>query len=170
MVNGANEIETNQGPVVGRSTRPAEGERRAIGGYSPQYHVAAAAILSGLREHGLQWIRVADPDAGRVDDLQVGSEGRVDAYQVKWSQFPGLFSFNDLVSDKDNAPNLLAQLADGWSRLRKSYPKCRILVHLLTNQTPSNSPRAGLPKPESTEGGRRVSVLKRQKGAPLNLG
>ena len=26
------------------------------------------------------------------------------------------------------------------------------------------------PKPESTEGGRRVSVLKRQEGAPLNLG
>ena len=27
-----------------------------------------------------------------------------------------------------------------------------------------------LPKPESTEGGRRVSVLKRQEGAPVNLG
>ena len=26
------------------------------------------------------------------------------------------------------------------------------------------------PKPESTEGGRRVSVLKRQEGAPVNLG
>ena len=25
-------------------------------------------------------------------------------------------------------------------------------------------------KPESTEGGRRVSVLKRQEGAPVNLG
>ena len=31
----------------------------------------------------------------------------------------------------------------------------------------SSSP---LPKPESTEGGRRVSVLKRQEGAPVNLG
>ena len=27
-----------------------------------------------------------------------------------------------------------------------------------------------LSKPESTEGGRRVSVLKRQEGAPVNLG
>ena len=26
------------------------------------------------------------------------------------------------------------------------------------------------PKPESTEGGRRVSVLKRQEGVPVNLG
>ena len=28
----------------------------------------------------------------------------------------------------------------------------------------------GIDKPESTEGGRRVSVLKRQEGAPVNLG
>ena len=27
-----------------------------------------------------------------------------------------------------------------------------------------------IPYPESTEGGRRVSVLKRQEGAPVNLG
>ena len=29
---------------------------------------------------------------------------------------------------------------------------------------------SGLSKPESTEGGRRVSVLKRQEGVPVNLG
>ena len=129
--------------MIGRTVRPAEGERRAISGYSGQYHVAAAVILSGLREHGLRWVRVADPDAGRVDDLQVGSGGRVDSYQVKWSQFPGLFTFNDLVTDKDKAPNLLAQLVEGWFRLRKRYPNCRAIVHLLTNETPS--PRADLP-------------------------
>ena len=144
MVDGVNETETTEGQLMGRTVRPAEGERRAISGYSGQYNVAAAVILSGLRERGLQWIRVADPEAGRVDDLQVGSDGRVDAYQVKWSQFPGSFTFNELVSDKDKNPNLLAQLAEGWSRLRKSYPKYRVVVHLLTNETPS--PRADIPK------------------------
>ena len=129
--------------MIGKPLPPAEGERRAISGYSGQYHVAAAVILSGLREHGLQWIRVADPEAGRVDDLQVGSDARVDAHQVKWSQFPGLFTFNDLVSDKAKAPNLLAQLAAGWSRLRKIHSTSRVLVHLLTNDTPS--PRARVP-------------------------
>ena len=33
-----------------------------------------------------------------------------------------------------------------------------------------NKPFTALPKPESTEGGRRVSVLKRQEGVPVNLG
>ena len=33
-----------------------------------------------------------------------------------------------------------------------------------------NSRGVRIPKPESTEGGRRVSVLKRQEGAPVNLG
>ena len=146
MTEGLNDFGANEGTVNRRSVRPAEGERRAIIGYSGQYHVAAALILNGLRENRLLWVRVADPDAGRVDDLQVGSEGRVDAYQVKWSQFPGLFTFNDLVSDQGNTPNLLRQLAKGWSQLRKSYPKCRVLVHLLTNETPSNTSQATLPK------------------------
>ena len=144
MLNDVNPAESNGGPATGRSVRPAEGERRAISGYSGQYNVAAAVILSGLRERGLRWIRVADPEAGRVDDLQVGSDGRVDAYQVKWSQFPGSFTFNELVSNNGKNPNSLAQLAEGWSRLRKSYPKCRVVVHLLTNDTPS--PHADIPK------------------------
>ena len=145
MVNRVNATESSENSMSESAVRPAEGERRAISGYSGQYHVAAAVILSGLREQRLQWIRVADPEAGRVDDLQIGSDGRVDAYQIKWSQFPGLFTFNDLIANKYNAPNLLAQLAEGWSRLRTSYPKCRVLVHLLTNETPSNSSQAVIP-------------------------
>ena len=144
MVDSVNETETTEGQLIDRTIRPAEGERRAISGYSGQYNVAAAVILNGLREHGLRWIRVADPEAGRVDDLQVGSDGRVDAYQVKWSQFPESFTFNELISDKGKNPNLLAQLAEGWSGLRKSYPKCRVVVHLLTNDTPSR--QADIPK------------------------
>lgn len=51
---------------------PAMGERRAIGGYHPQYRVAAGLIIRALRNGALEWIRVADPEAGRVDDLQIG--------------------------------------------------------------------------------------------------
>ena len=40
--------------------------------------------------------------------------------------------------------------------------------HFGRQSSPIQSPR--LPKPESTEGGRRVSVLKRPEGAPVNLG
>jgi hypothetical protein len=65
---------------------PAMGERRAIGGYHPQYRVAAGLIIRALRNGTLEWIRVADPEAGRVDDLQIADGGLLDAFQVKWSR------------------------------------------------------------------------------------
>jgi hypothetical protein len=54
------------------SLPPAEGERRAAVGYGGQYHVSASLIYRSLRDKTLQWIRIADPEAQRVDDLQIG--------------------------------------------------------------------------------------------------
>jgi hypothetical protein len=122
-----------------RTTKPAEGERRALGGYIPQYLVAAYLILRSLRNGSLQWIRVADPEAGRVDDIQIGSQSRVDAFQVKWSQYQGNFTFNRLVSASGDEPSLIRQLADGWQQLRNSNSGARIVVHLVTNDIPSTS-------------------------------
>lgn len=107
-----------------------------MGGYLPQYRWAAARVLNDL-EHGLAWIRLADPNAGRTDDLQVGFDLRVDAYQVKWSQYPSPFTFQQLLSESGDTPSLLAQLADGWTRLRASNPGRRVVVHLVTNDIPS---------------------------------
>jgi hypothetical protein len=120
-----------------RSTPPAEGERRAIGGYAPQYRVAAQLIYRALRERTLEWVRIADPEAGRVDDIVIGDAGRIDAFQVKWAQYGGTLTFRDLVSRRDGAPSLIAQLADGWQRLHRTYPGRRAVVHLVTNQVPS---------------------------------
>lgn len=128
-----------------RSTAPAEGERRAICGYYPQYRVSAYLILRALRDGNLQWIRVADPEASRVDDLQIGTHVRVDAFQIKWSQYGGSFTFNELVSSSGSVPCLIAQLAEGWQKLRNAYPKHRVVVHLITNATPSTSASALIP-------------------------
>jgi hypothetical protein len=92
----------------------------------------------------LQWIRVADPEAGRVDDLQICIPNRVDAYQIKWSEYGGSLTFNDLVVGEDNESSLIAQLAQGWTRLKEIHQQ-RAVVHLITNQHPSNSPRATIP-------------------------
>ncbi len=132
------------------NVRPGEGERRAVGGYHPQYRVGASLILTSLVRRQLEWIRLADPDAGRVDDLQIGQPNRVDGYQVKWAQYGGSFSFNDLVGTSGETPSLINQLADGWKRLREAHPTHRVVVHLITNQTPSVSDRripAGDPPP-----------------------
>jgi hypothetical protein len=92
---------------------------------------------------------LADPEAGRVDDFQMGSQQRVDAFQIKWSQFGGPFTFNDLVKAGAGSPSLIAQLADGWKRLRASHAGDKVVVHLVTNQTPSvsDSVRADHRKP-----------------------
>lgn len=120
--------------------RPGEGERRAIGGFYPQYRVSASLILSSLGRRRLEWIRLADPEVGRVDDLQIGEPNRVDAFQVKWGQYGGSFSFRSLTtSGSGQEPSLIAQLADGWKRLRDAYPSCRVVVHLVTNQRPSTA-------------------------------
>jgi hypothetical protein len=128
---------------------PAEGERRAIAGYGGQYRLSAMLVYRALQDKTLQWLRVADPDAKRVDDLQIGSHLRVDAFQVKWSQYPGNFSFNDLITEADGKPCLVAQLAEGWSHLGQTYPNHRIVVHLITNERPSvaDSPPVAQPPP-----------------------
>jgi len=56
-----------------KNNAPSEGERRAVSGYRYQYRISAYLILKALRKGDLKWIRVADPDAGRVDDFQLGS-------------------------------------------------------------------------------------------------
>lgn len=120
-----------------RQTAPAEGERAAIGGYHPQYRLSADTILQSLRYETMEWIRLADPTAGRVDDFQIGTPGRVDGYQVKWSRDGGSFTFRDLTTPEANKPCLIAQLADGWATLRRNNSNRRAVVHLRTNETPS---------------------------------
>ena len=122
---------------------PALGERRAMGGYYPQYHGGAGLILEELRLGRLEWIRVADPRAGATDDVQIGTPGRVDAYQFKWSQFPGTVTFRNLTSGTAEDRPLIAVLADGWTRLRQVHPGRRVVVHLRTNDQPSVNDRPG---------------------------
>ena len=104
------------------TTKPGEGERRAASGYRAQYLVGAQTVLEALESGDFAWVRVADPDVGRADDLQVAKTARIDAYQVKWSQYPGAITLNDLVGGADGKPSLMAQLVDGWRRLRARYP------------------------------------------------
>ena len=118
---------------------PAWGERDAVTGYYPQYRMSAARVIRALRDDTLQWIAVADPKAGRVDDFQIGSGQRVDGFQFKWKRYGGAFKFSDLTGETNSKPSLIEQLADGWLRLNALYPGQRIVVHLVTNQHPSTS-------------------------------
>lgn len=133
-----------------RERPPAEGERRAAGGYHPQWLAAARITLTALASGELEWVRIADPEAGRVDDFAIGTSTRVHGYQVKWARYGGAFSFSDLAHGQRGAPPLILQLADGWRRLRVRHPTARVVVHLVTNQYPSSNDR--LPETEGHSG------------------
>lgn len=128
------------------NVRPGEGERRAAGGYRPQYMLGARAILDALESGNLEAVRIADPEAGRVDDLQVLTPGRVDAYQIKWARYGGTLTLRDLVRDEGSQPSLMGQLADGWKRLQEVHAARRVVVHLLTNKQPSPSTGQSMPQ------------------------
>jgi hypothetical protein len=136
------------------SNRPsAIGERAAIIGYSTQYRIAAELIYSALVMEELEWIILADPDAGRMDDIQVATPGRLDAYQVKWGEQTGTLSFNDLVSGKGDttltsSKGLIGQLAGGWHKLKRTHPTRRIVVHLAARDIAS--PNAHIPHDDNT--------------------
>ncbi len=138
--------------------RPADGERSAMVGYVPQYAVAAELIYDSLLQGTFEWARIADPEAGRVDDIQVASPGRIDAYQVKWGEAVQTISFRDLISDTKRKsgppkPNVMKQLADGWQRLRGLHQDREIRVHFITRHVPSPSAKMPVDQPTPKETG-----------------
>lgn len=128
------------------------GERAAIVGYSAQYQIAAELIYNALLSGNLEKIAVADPEAGRLDDIQIITQNRVDAYQVKWGVQPSSSSFNDLSTGKGDPDGsnsgLIGQLAGGWKRLKSIHPDKKIIVHLVTRDF--CSPDANIPHSAGT--------------------
>jgi len=128
---------------VGRVTNPADGERRAVVGLSAQYRVAAALVYRQILNGRLEFIRLADPEAERVDDVQIATRGCLDAYQVKWSSKPSTITFKDLTRPDGDKPPLIAQLASGWKKLSASNPDRRVRVHLVARDYASTNDSLG---------------------------
>lgn len=123
------------------ATNPADGERNARIGFEAQDKRAASLIYDLLVQGRLEWFRIADPNAGRVDDILIATaDGQLHAYQVKWSDKVDFISFADFIrsSGENKAkPSLILQLADGWSVLKKQYPERSVLVYLIHRYIPS---------------------------------
>lgn len=127
--------------------KPGDGERSAMLGYVPQYQIAAHKIYDSLINGTLDWFRVADPNAGHVDDIFIATQGRIDAYQVKWAEFiKDEFSYKEFIRNNKAKPSLFMQLVDGWKQISNDFPERKVRVHLLHKQVPSPNPQAKLPK------------------------
>ncbi len=115
---------------------PADGERVARIGYEAQDKRAANLICDFLVEGKLDWFKIADPKAGRVDDIQIATtDGELHAFQVKWSETAKTIAFAD-ITRSGKKPSLISQLADGWQRLKSLHPDRHIFVYLVHRHIP----------------------------------
>ena len=90
----------------------AQGDKIDLGGKLPQFDAFAWFAYRELAQNNLKWVRIADPQALKVDDIQYATFTHIHAYQVKWSnkEQPEPFSYVDLL-------NLIKSLSDGWKAL-----------------------------------------------------
>lgn len=109
-------------------------------GISGQYRLAARVVLAKLPT--LEWVRLADPEAGVADDFQFKCGPRRHALQVKWSQLPGSFTWADFTSGEGESPGLLTKLAAAWRRMRAAASD-PLTVYLCTNNHASRAAARG---------------------------
>jgi hypothetical protein len=118
---------------------PAMGERRARWGYGYQDKVATDRILRILRDDlrggstGFEGVRLADLQAGRVDDFVLVWNRRVEGNSIRWRVNAESMNWGDLIG----TGGLVKELADGFCKLRQRWPDRTVSVRLLTNRPPS---------------------------------
>ena len=82
---------------------------------------------------------IADPEAGRVDDLQIEAGDHLDAYQVKWSRAARGVSAAEFRK-------WIVDLVEGQDRLRADRKARgvfgRVVAHLVTNRPLSKTAMA----------------------------
>lgn len=118
---------------------PAIGERRARWGYGYQDKIATERILNLLRNDlrngnaNFEGVRLADLDAGRVDDFVFVWEKEVEGNSIKWSGEATPLNWGELIG----ANGLLKELADGYQRLKERWSDKTVYVRLQSNRPPS---------------------------------
>ncbi|MGO9484002.1 MAG: hypothetical protein ACLPX9_05385 [Rhodomicrobium sp.] len=125
---------------------PGEGERRAQRGFQAQYASSAALIYASLMRNELDWLGVADRQAGILDDLVLGLKGKVVGHQIKSAQFPTPFSLRTLML---GASKTFQKLVTAWKILCNQFRDVGIEVRFVTTDFPSTTDKLirGTPGP-----------------------
>ncbi len=117
------------------------GERYARWGYGYQDKCATQRILDALRDElrhdgpKLVGVRLADLDAGRVDDCVLVWEHRVEGISLKWDRDGEPLGWGGLVG----ASGLLTELAEGHQQLKEAWPDREVRVRLQTSFPPAET-------------------------------
>ena len=105
----------------------ATGERAAIGGYLPQFDEFARFVYIYLINKELEWIRIADPKAEKLDDIQYSTHSEIHAYQVKWTIAEAKITYLNFTA-------LIPLIVASWKSIKAANPDKKIIPHLLTNK------------------------------------
>src|SRR5690606_15693023 len=116
---------------MSEETVSASGERAAIGGYLPQFDEFAWFVYLNLINEKLEWIRVADAKAEKLDDIQYSTHSELHAYQVKWTIADANISFA-------NFTELIPLITSSWKSLKTNNPSKKVIPHLITNKPVSS--------------------------------
>jgi hypothetical protein len=112
------------------------GERRARWGYGFQDKLATAQILDALRvdlrqgTSHFQGVRLADLEAGRVDDFVLLFDFSVQGNSIKWSREAEPVNWGDLIGTS----GLLRELAAGYQQLTAVHAGKTVTVQLQTSR------------------------------------
>lgn len=120
----------------GRTIAPGEGERIAQRGYVAQYQSGAAVIYAALDKDQLEWVGLADRNAGIADDIVLGLAGKVIGHQFKTSTYPTPFEFEALLL---GAEGMLQKLVHAWKSLCQSHNDAQVEVRFVTNNIPTTN-------------------------------
>lgn len=113
---------------------PADGDRLDLGGKVPQFRAFTYFVYRHLTAGDLAWVRIADVQADKLDDIQFATDTEIHAYQMKWSnqEQPPPFSFR-------NFSELLFDMVKGWQELKMLHSSeyKQLYVHVITNRNAS---------------------------------
>ena len=116
---------------MNREIISASGERAALGGYLPQFDEFSWFAYLNLINNELEWIRIADPTAEKLDDIQYSTHSQIHAYQVKWTISNANISFANFIE-------LIPLISSSWKNLKSANSSKRVIPHLITNKPASS--------------------------------
>ncbi|MEI9943299.1 MAG: ATP-binding protein [Chitinophagaceae bacterium] len=119
-------------------SKKSSGEVAAIMGYEFQYSIFATEIYNALLndKNQIEWIEFASNNAGKIDDVLIGLENSILAFQVKDI---GSSSFSYKTFTYSDTQSILEGMFSGWQKIKSTYPKKKIDVRFITTQSVSEN-------------------------------
>ncbi|MBJ2173628.1 AAA-like domain-containing protein [Aureibaculum sp. A20] len=114
------------------------GEVAAISGYYKQYEIFATKIYDYLLNDEIEWVELASSEVGKLDDVLIGLENKIIAYQVK-NISSSKFSYSSFIFSETES--ILEGSFKGWLKIKTQYPNHILEAKIVTTQSPSEDDR-----------------------------